>query len=206
MVQDTSATKLAYLKMMRTASNGDDDSFYDLVSSLNSTRDLPAEHSCSTPSTQGTHSHFEKKKKNKSPGVASLADRPTTPSSPGTPPRFQRVFSEQSSRLERVISEPSSRLERVIFHMSSASSTQASPAASSTPSSPTTPSHFERTCTAPRSLLPPPGGAIPERLHSSEHRDSAVFLARMLKAQSKKDLKDLRARRGLAPTPLEEVS
>ncbi|KAJ1472837.1 hypothetical protein T484DRAFT_1838737 [Baffinella frigidus] len=177
MVQDTSATKLAYLDMMRTASHGDDDSFYDLMARLNSTRDLPANRSCSAPSSPKTPSRFEKKNKNKSPGVASSADR--SPSSPGTPPR-----------LERVISEPSSRLERVIFHMSSASSTQASPAASSAPSSPTTPSHFERTCTAPRSLLPPPGGAIPERLDSSEHRDSAVFLARMLTAQSKKTLKD----------------
>ncbi|KAJ1487211.1 hypothetical protein T484DRAFT_3629739 [Baffinella frigidus] len=226
------SNKMSYLNMMRTISQGDDDSFYGLMSRLNSTGDLDA--GCSRCSTTPT-------------GIASSADRSTSPSPPGTPQRFERVFSKGTSRLERVVhhislensleripraSSEFSRLESVIHHIprnasspeatcfertsnhvsrvGAASSAESSPAARN---SPKTPSHVDKTqaprleqdlltsrVTSPRYMLsPPPSPELPERADSSGHRDSAVFLARMLKSESKKEQ---RAQRGVAPTPL----
>ncbi|KAJ1487212.1 hypothetical protein T484DRAFT_1941886 [Baffinella frigidus] len=222
--------KTAYRNMKRSVSQGDDDSFYGLMARLNSTRDLDVGFSRSST----THA-----------GIASSADRSTSPSPPGTPQRFERVCSEEASRLERALHHISrenslertprassgfSRLESVIHHIprnasspesasvertsdhvsrfGAATSAESSPAARN---SPKTPSHVVKTqaprleqdlsrVTSPRYVLsPPPSPELPERTDSSGHRDSAVFLARMLKSESKKEQ---RAQRGVAPTPL----
>ncbi|KAJ1488606.1 hypothetical protein T484DRAFT_1887058 [Baffinella frigidus] len=202
-----------------SVSQGDDDSFYGLMARLNSTRDLHA--GCSrcptTTSTPQTPSHFEKKKKS----TADRSTTPSPPRTPQRFQRgvLSKETSRLERVIHHIWREPSpefsplassaefSRLETYFERTNHVSRVGAAYSAGSSPAatnSPKTPSHVKGTnpprdgvghwsvTNSPKYMLsPPPSPALPERLDSSGHRDSAVFLARM--------------HRGLAPSPLARV-
>jgi len=170
------STELAYLAMMRTASHGDDHSFGELIERLNSTGDPRFS---ATPSTPKTPSLSERVVHHISRG--SSAESSTSPTPPRTPSQFKRATACHSTASPRLawgggdgarvfVDDDSSRVSYLCREVS-----------------PLLPdllqeggSYLSIFSISPRhTLLPPPAAS------GGAHRDSAEFLARMHKSESR---------------------